>query len=168
LLEQSVELARAAGDQMHVAQTLVELGKHLVQHRSADPRAPELLREGLELSSALGEQRQTVESLEVLAALCARTGTPVTGAELIGAAEAARERSGTDRKPDELALFEATAHELTEELGVESYMRARARGRSRSLDIAVAVALKSIEREPGPARQKRTAARRGLEVVTSD
>lgn len=168
LLEQSVELARTAGDGMHVAQTLVELGKHLVQHRPADPRAPALLREGLELSSALGERRQTVESFEVLAALCARAGAPVTGAELIGAAEAERERSGIDRKPDELALFEATERELTDELGIENYARARARGSSRSLDIAVAVALKAIEREPGPARQKRTAARRGLEVVARD
>jgi tetratricopeptide (TPR) repeat protein len=168
LLEQSVELARAAGDGMHVAQTLVELGKHLMQHRPSDPRAPELLREGLELASALGERRQTVESFEVLAALCARTGAPVTGAELIGAAEAERQRSGIDRKPDELVLFEATTRELGDELGIEAYARARARGRSRSLDIAVAVALKSIEREPGPARQKRTATKRGLEVVASD
>jgi tetratricopeptide (TPR) repeat protein len=165
LLEQSVELARAAGDGMHLAQTLVELGKHLVQHRPSDPRAPELLREGLELSSALGERRQTVEGLEVLAALCARTAAPVTGAELIGAADAERERSGTERKPDELALFETTTRELTDELGIEGYARARGRGRGRSLDIAVAVALKAIEREPGPARQKRTAAKRGLQVV---
>ncbi len=168
LLEQSVELAHIAGDGMHVAQTLVELGKHLVQHRPDDPRTPELLREGLELASALGERRQTVECFEVLAALSARTGAPVVGAELIGAAEAERHRSGIDRKPDELALFEATTRELQEELGAEAYARARARGASRSLDIAVAVALKSTEREPGPARQKRTAVKRGVRVMARE
>jgi tetratricopeptide (TPR) repeat protein len=168
LLEQSVELAQIAGDGMHVAQTLVELGKHLIQHRPGDPRTPDLLREGLELASGLGERRQTVESLEVLAALCAQTGAPITGAELIGAAEAERERSGIDRKPDELTLFEATASELTEELGSERYARAHARGHGRSLDIAVAVARKSTQREPGPARQKRTAAKHGIEVLAQE
>jgi tetratricopeptide (TPR) repeat protein len=168
LLEQGVELARRAGDGMHVAQTLIELGKHLVQHRPADPRVPELLREGLELSNALGERRQTIECLEVLAALSARTGAPITGAELVGAAEAERERSGIDRKPDELAVFDTTIRELSEDLGAEAYARAQARGRSRGLDIAVAVALESTEREPGPARQKRTAAKRGLKVVVRD
>jgi hypothetical protein len=165
LLEQSVELARTAGDGMHLAQTLVELGKHLVQHRADDPRSPELLREGLELASALGERRQVIECLEVLAGLGARTGAPVIGAELIGAAEAERERVGLDRKPDQLPLFEATIRELSEELGRDAYERARARGRSRTLDIAVAVALESTERRPGPARRKRSAAKRGLEIV---
>ncbi|HLY48862.1 MAG TPA: BTAD domain-containing putative transcriptional regulator [Solirubrobacteraceae bacterium] len=168
LLEQSVELARTAGDGMHVAQTLVELGKHLIQHRLGDPRTPDLLREGLELASALGERRQTIECFEVLAALSARTGAPITAAELIGAAEAERERSGIDRKPDELALFATTHDELIEELGPEVYTRARARGRGRNLDIAVAVALKSTQREPGPARQKRSATKHGLEVGTRD
>src|SRR5205814_1945751 len=81
LLEQSVELARAAGDGIHLAQTLVELGKHLVRHRLADDRTPGLLREGLELASALGEQRQIIEALEVLAAFSAYTGAPVIAAE---------------------------------------------------------------------------------------
>jgi predicted ATPase/DNA-binding SARP family transcriptional activator len=72
LLERSVELARAAGDGMHLAQTLIEFGRLLVEREPSDPRAPELLREGLELSRALGEQRQVLEGLEVLAALSAR------------------------------------------------------------------------------------------------
>jgi tetratricopeptide (TPR) repeat protein len=168
LLEQSVELARTAGDAIQVAQALIELGKHLVQHELADPRTPDLLREGLELASGLGERRQTIECFEVLAALSARTGAPVIGAELLGAAEAERDRSGIDRKPDERALFEATTQELADELGPEAYARARLRGRSRGLDIAVAVALKSTEREPRPARQKRTAAKHGLRVAAGD
>lgn len=168
LLEQSVELARAAGDGMQVARNVIELGKHLVQHHLADPRTPHLLSEGLTLASALGDQRLTIECLEVLAALSARTGAPVTGVELIGAAEAERERSGIERKPDELTLVDQATRELAEELGAEAYARARSRGRGRGLDIAVAVALESIEREPGPARQKRSAAKHGLKVVARD
>jgi predicted ATPase/DNA-binding SARP family transcriptional activator len=168
LLEQSVELARSAGDGMQLARTLVELGKHLVQHGLGDPRTRDLLREGLTLASGLGDRLLTIECLEVLAALSARTGAPVTGVELIGAAEAERERAGIERKPDELVLFEPTLRELSEELDAESYARARSRGWSRGLDIAVAVALESTEREPRPARQKRSAAKHGLRVVARD
>ncbi len=168
LLEQSVELARSAGDGMQLARTLIELGKHLVQHRLGDPRTRDLLREGLTLAIGLGDRVLTIEGLEVLAALSARTGAPVTGVELIGAAEAERKRAGIERKPDEIALFEATRVELSEELDPEAYARARSRGWSRGLDIAVAVALEATERPPGPARQKRSAAKHGLRVVARD
>jgi predicted ATPase/DNA-binding SARP family transcriptional activator len=154
LLEQSVELARAAGDGLHVAQTLVELGKYLVQHRPADERIPTLLREGLELASGLGDQRQIAAGLDVLAALNAQTGAPIIGAELIGAADAERARDGVERKPEERPLFESTVSALERALGRDGYERARDRGAGRSLQTAVALALKSIERTPGPARSK--------------
>ncbi len=157
LLEHGVELARAAADGMHLAQTLIELGKHLVRYRSEDPAIPQLLREGLELSYGLGEHRQIVECLEVLAAYSVRTGSPITGAELIGAADAQRTRAERERKPDELPFFAATAQELAESLGAEAFERARERGRERSLQTAVAVALESIERAPTPARRRRRA-----------
>jgi hypothetical protein len=162
LLEQSVELARAAGDSMHLAQTLIELGKHLVRYRAEDPQIPELLREGLELSYGLGEHRQIVECLEVLAAYSARIGSPVIGAELIGAADAQRARVARERKPDERPFFDATARELEAELGRPAFERARERGRERSIQTAVAVALEAIERVPRPVRRRRRAARRDL------
>jgi non-specific serine/threonine protein kinase len=165
LLEQSVELARAAGDGMHIAQTLVELGKHLVRHGSIDDRTPALLREGLELAIALGERGHIIEGLEVLAAFSAQAGAPVIAAELIGAAEAERARAEVTRKPDERPLFDATVRELVKSLGREGYERARDRGAGRGLDTAVAVALESTTRRPGPARQKRTAGRHGLVVA---
>src|SRR5437588_2311464 len=168
LLEQSVELARAAGDGMHVAQTLVELGKHLVRHRLADARTPALLREGLELSSALGEQRQIIEGLEVLAAFSAFTGAPVIAAELIGAAEVERVRVDVTLKPDERPLLEATVGELERALGREACERARDRGAGRGLETAVAVALEATSRRPGPARQKHSANRRGPGLVLTE
>jgi len=168
LLEQSVELARAAGDGMHVAQTLVELGKHLVRHRLADDRTPALLREGLELASALGERRQIIEGLEVLAAFSAYTGAPVIAAELIGAAEAERASAEIMRQPDELPLLEATVQELEDALGREAFERARDRGAGRSLETAVAVALEVTSRRPGPARQKQSASRHGPRLVLAE
>jgi non-specific serine/threonine protein kinase len=167
LLEQSVELARAAGDGMHLAQTLVELGKHLVRHRLGDDRTPALLREGLELASALGEQRQIIEGLEVLAAFSAFTGAPVIAAELIGAAEAERIRADVTQKPDERPLLDTTVRELEEALGREGYERARNRGAGRSLATAVAVALEASNRRPGPAREKQRA-RRGPRLAVID
>jgi predicted ATPase/DNA-binding SARP family transcriptional activator len=168
LLEQSVELARGAGDGMHIAQTLVELGKHRVRHGSIDERTPALLREGLELASALGEQRQIIEGLEVLAAFSAYTGAPVIGAELIGAAEAERARVDVTRMPDERPLFEATVGELEKALGREACERARDRGAGRGLETAVAVALESTSRDPGPRRLKHDANRRGPGLVLTE
>jgi predicted ATPase len=169
LLEQSVELARAAGDGMHIAQTLVELGKHLVRNRLADERTSALLHEGVELATALGEQRQIIEGLEVLAAFSADAGAPVIAAELIGAAEVERARAEVTRKPDERPLFEATVRELERALGHEGYERARDRGAGRGLEFAVALALESTNRRPGPARQKGSVSRHGsgLRLVDS-
>ena len=47
-----------------------------------------LVRESLELSHAAGEGVLTVECLETLAGVAARAGDAVTGATLLGAAEA--------------------------------------------------------------------------------
>jgi predicted ATPase/DNA-binding SARP family transcriptional activator len=149
LLEQSVALARAAGDGMFVAQTLIEFGKHLVRFRPRDPRIPSLLREALELSTTLGEQRQIIECLEVLAALSAYSGASDTGAELIGAADAQRSQAAIERKPDQLPFFDATIRELERALGRDGYERAHDQGRGRTLQDATAIALESLGSELG-------------------
>ena len=82
LLEESVELARAAGDPAHVASTLHVLGSLLARRGDVD-RAVPLVLESLEL--ARGENVLTIECLETLAGVV----DPVTGATLLGAAEAA-------------------------------------------------------------------------------
>jgi hypothetical protein len=56
-----------------------------------------LLREGLALSVELDDRPGIAESLKTLA----RVVEPRTGAELIGAAEAARAAAGATRQPDE-------------------------------------------------------------------
>lgn len=142
LLEQSVELARAAGDRILVAGMVVELAKHLVHHWPTDPRIPALLRESLQLAAGLGEQRLVIECLEVLGALGAHTGAEVAAAELIGTAERERVRTGVQRKVDEVPFFDATARELERMLGSEPYEQARARGANRDLADAVAMALR--------------------------
>ncbi|MGZ4186903.1 MAG: tetratricopeptide repeat protein [Solirubrobacteraceae bacterium] len=146
LLERSVELARKAGDQMHIAQTVVDLAKLLLLSRVDDPRIAPLMREGLELCGALGERRQIIECLEVLAVLSARMGAPETGAELIGAAAAERERAGAQGMLDERSIFDAAVHELEEALGQDGFARARDRGHEWSLTEAIEAGLSATER----------------------
>lgn len=146
LLEESVELARAAGDRMQVAGTVITLAHLLSIQGVEDARIPALLREGFALATALGERLHIVECLEVTAGFAARTGDPTTGGELIGAADADRERTGAHRKPDEVPFFEATIRELEASLGRDEFVRARARGSRLELEAAVAAALAVAER----------------------
>jgi predicted ATPase/DNA-binding SARP family transcriptional activator len=140
LLEESVELARAAGDPVHVASTLHVLGS-LVARRGDDARAVPLVRESLELSHAAGEGVATVECLETLAGIAARAGEPVTGATLLGAADAYREATGAVRQPDELPLLDAALAALNERLRPDALAVALERGRRTDLGAAVATAL---------------------------
>src|SRR5947209_3795276 len=94
---------------MRIAATLSALARVLVYHRLEDRQVPGLLREALDLSVALGERVQTVELLEVVAHFAAGSGDAEVAAELVGAADAERERSMSERVPDQHPYFEATA-----------------------------------------------------------
>ncbi|HEY4827596.1 MAG TPA: BTAD domain-containing putative transcriptional regulator [Solirubrobacteraceae bacterium] len=159
ILEQGVALARRTGDRMHVASTLIALGRILLSHRPEDPGSTAMLREALELSVALGERVQTTECLEAVAELAARTGDAVTGAALVGAADAERERAGARRKPDEFPFYDTTVEKLERALGHDVYARERERGRSASLEAAVAVALAATV--PGGSQPRSGRARSG-------
>jgi predicted ATPase/DNA-binding SARP family transcriptional activator len=141
LLEESVALARQAGDPAHVASTLHVLGS-LVARRGDDARAVPLIRESLELSHGAGQGIATVECLETLAGVAARGGDPVTGATLLGAADAYREATGSVRQPDELPLFDATTAALAERLSPDALTVGLERGRRTDLAAAVAIALR--------------------------
>ena len=164
LLEKSVELARSVGESMHLAQTLIDLGKHLTQHRPRDSRIASLLHEGLMLLSELGEQRQIIECLEAMAALGAREGSPLIAAELIGSADAERQRAGRQHKGEERPFFEGLVRELKQRLGTEAYEAARAQGAQKDLASAVSMAsslaakLAVAEAPEAPGRQRGDAA----------
>jgi predicted ATPase/DNA-binding SARP family transcriptional activator len=150
LLEQALELARTTGDRMHVASTMIATGRILLPHRPEDPRIAAMLREAVELSVALGSRYQTIESLEAVADLASRAGQPVPAAQLIGAAQAERERQQAGRKPDEAPFYEATVEKLEEALGHDGYAREHERGRGLTLDAAVAEALETTARAQLP------------------
>jgi predicted ATPase/DNA-binding SARP family transcriptional activator len=134
LLEESVELARRAGDPAHVASTLHVLGS-LLARRGELERAVPLVLESLELGR--GENVLTVECLETLAAVV----DPVTGATLLGAAEAQREATGAVRQPDEQPAVDALVEALEAALRPEALEVARERGRRTDLDAAVDLAM---------------------------
>ncbi|HEX5617530.1 MAG TPA: BTAD domain-containing putative transcriptional regulator [Solirubrobacteraceae bacterium] len=140
LLEESVALAREAGEPSHVASTLHVLGS-LVARRGDDARAVPLVRESLELSRTAGEGVEMAECLETLAGIAARAGDPITGATLLGAAEAYRETTGAVRQPDERTGIDATVAAITERLSADALAVALERGRRTDLAAAVTLAL---------------------------
>ena len=101
-----------------------------------------LVRESLEISHAAGEGVATVECLETLAGVAARGGDAVTGATLLGAAEAYREATGAVRQPDEQPFVDATVAVLEAALSPDALTVARDRGRRTDLADAVAIGLR--------------------------
>jgi hypothetical protein len=142
LLEESVELARAAGDPAHLASTLHVLGSLLARQGDVD-RAVALVLESLELGR--GENVLTVECLETLAGVV----DPVTGATLLGAAEAQREATGAVRQPDEQPAVDELVASLQGALKPDALEVALERGRRTDLPAAVELAMAAARSRSG-------------------
>ncbi len=142
LLEDSVELARAAGDPAHLASTLHVLGSLLARRGDVD-RAVPLVLESLEL--ARGENVLTVECLETLAGVV----DPVTGATLLGAAEAQREATGAVRQPDEQPAVDELVAALQSALKPDALEVALERGRRTEPAAAVELAMAAARSRSG-------------------
>ncbi len=134
LLEESVVLARRAGDPQHLSSTLRSLVRVLPPGARDDAAVRPIIEEALALSRDLGDRPGVTECLETLASLV----EPRTGAELIGAAEAAREAAGARRPSDEAAWVLDAKAALREALGDDGYATAVAAGRELTLAAAVA------------------------------
>jgi predicted ATPase/DNA-binding SARP family transcriptional activator len=132
LLAESIVLARRAGDPAHLSSTLRSLARAQLRGAGDPEPALDLLRESLALSVELDERPGITECLETLAAVV----EPSTGAELIGAAEAAREAAGAARQPDEEAWVVDTKAALRAALGEDAYDAAVRAGRVLSLTDA--------------------------------
>jgi hypothetical protein len=87
-----------------------------------------------------------VECLETLAGVA----EPVTGATLLGAAEAQREAAGAVRQPDEQPAVEATVAALERELGPEALAVALERGRRTEPAAAVELAMAAASPRSAP------------------
>jgi hypothetical protein len=79
--------------------------------------------------------------VETLAGIAARGGDPLTGATLLGAADAYRDTTGAVRQPDERPNIDATVGALTDGLSPDALAVALERGRRTDLTAAVGLAL---------------------------
>jgi hypothetical protein len=141
LLGESVQLARRAGNPVHLSSVLRTLGRVLLQVHRESAEALDLLRESLEIAHELGELPGIVECLDTLAGVAGRAGDAATGALLRGAAEAAREAAGAVRHPDEMPWVLTEMAELRASLGERAFAATVERGRALELEDAVARAL---------------------------
>lgn len=116
----------------------------LARDALGEPGAAETAVAALSVFSALGEQLQSANCLEVLALITARTD-PMFSAEVLGAADAIRDRTGAARRDDDHAEYEETLGRIAETLGADTG-RAIATGRDLSVDdILARVVLQSHE-----------------------
>ena len=113
----------------------------LLARRGELERAVPLVLESLELSDGV----QTIECLETLAAVV----DPVTGATLLGAAEAEREATGAVRQPDEQPAVDELVAALEAALKPDALEVALERGRRTELGAAVELAMAAARSRSG-------------------
>jgi hypothetical protein len=82
--------------------------------------------------------------LGLIAALAHRRGNDKVAAEVVGAAEALRERVGVQLLGDEGNLHDETVRQLRQALGQEQYEAAAAEGQAMPLDDAVELASQAL------------------------
>ncbi|WP_051323838.1 BTAD domain-containing putative transcriptional regulator [Candidatus Solirubrobacter pratensis] len=141
LLREGLPIVRRLEDRLHLASTLRTLARMLLD-AADDGEARELLRESLAIVRDMDNRRGIAENLETLAGVA----EPRVGAQLLGAAEAARAPIGAIRHPDEEGWVERTSARLRAALGDAAFESARAHGRERDLAEAVAAAIDATAR----------------------
>jgi predicted ATPase/class 3 adenylate cyclase len=141
LLEESLALYRELErEDGAMAQCL--FNRALLHFRSGlETEAIASAQESLGLSDRIGDVRSTIYSLVLIASLTARQGNPLAGAELLGAADAERQRLGLALEELEQALYEEARQDLRVVLGEAGAEGAIRAGRSVSLEAAVELAL---------------------------
>ena len=99
--------------------------------------AREAARDGLRRAMASGDRRLTARGLDALAAALALSGEHAEAAELLGLAEAIREKAGGPLAAPEQGDVDRVAARVRAELGDDGLAAALQRGRARSLrDLA--------------------------------
>ncbi|MCA9878141.1 MAG: tetratricopeptide repeat protein [Thermomicrobiales bacterium] len=140
LFEESLALARAAGYELGVARTLSNLG-HVAADQHDDARAIALYLESLELQAEVGDLRGIAWSLERITALPLACEWPEQAAQLLGAADAARDAAGLPLPPAGRDWYDRTVDELQIRLGETAFQAAWTTGRALPLAQAIAAGL---------------------------
>jgi len=138
--EESLAVARAAGDAEHVSMCLNNLG-FLANHAGDHVEARRLGCEALRLSWRIGRRYTAAQAVSNLAGAELGLERPERAARLIGAADEAMRVLGGARHQGDLSEHETVVTALRAALGDEELSRLRAEGARTSLDDAVALAL---------------------------
>jgi predicted ATPase/class 3 adenylate cyclase len=138
-LEEALAVTRARGLLSLRVQVLANLGR--LESTAQPETAARHFIEVLALAGETDVPRETLSSLEGLAALTLGTGTASTATKLLAAAAARREELGMTRTSDEQATFDAATADARDALGEPAFTAAWAEGSELALAAAVKVAL---------------------------
>jgi len=144
IYEESLALARAAGDDEHAAMGLGNLS-FLADHAGDHVEARRLGCEALRLTWRFGRRYAAAQAVSLLAGPELGLGRPERAARLIGAADEALRVLGGARHQGDLSEYERVISGLRAALGDAALRRLRAEGAGSSLDDAVALALSEPE-----------------------
>ncbi|MFN2138443.1 MAG: ATP-binding protein, partial [Candidatus Promineifilaceae bacterium] len=137
---ESERILREVGDVGDLAR-LVHTLAYVDQHEGDLPQAEARFREALAIFRKVGNQRGIAECLAGLAGVLAAKGAAVTGATLLGAAEALQDAAGAAWWPADRVEIERNTAVLRTALGDDVLAAALAEGRLLKMDEAVALAL---------------------------
>jgi len=140
LLEESLRLTREQGDRWWMGHALARLA-HLALLRGDYARATALGQEGLNRRWELNDRQGAAWNLELLAWVAGAWGRHERAARLLGAAQAARERTGARLLPQEQDGHARTRVAARDALGEQAFAAAWAEGHARPPDRAVEYAL---------------------------
>lgn len=153
LQEEALAWFRQVRYRWGVAWTHIALG-YMLQAQSVDQRAADCLREGLQLSQALGARGLVAEGLEGMAWLAVSLGESARAAQLGGAAEALRATQGAALHPVLLPGHERALRKVRSSLGAATCAAVWVEGKALLLEEAIALAPVRPDRLDGQALQQ--------------
>lgn len=149
LLEESSKLFGQKGDRIGLSSTLLMLGHLRLGQNDAD-EAGAFLQQALSLLGGLKQPKGTAAALEKLAAVAAKTGQAIKGAQLCGAASRLREQFKTPLPPSEQASYQRTLAALRDVLDSQTFASGWATGQGWTLETAVEKALEPVSTRNRP------------------
>jgi non-specific serine/threonine protein kinase len=130
---EALQLFRSMGDRFHIQIVLINLGLIALRHKDYE-RAHALFEEALSVALHIEDVRNTTVSAEGLALTIGLTNDARRAVQLLGAAEAARQRIGVPVLPSHQPDYERHVATIRERLGADVFAAEWAAGRTLSLE----------------------------------
>jgi tetratricopeptide (TPR) repeat protein len=130
---EALQLFRSIGDRFHIQNVLINLGLIALRHKDYE-RAHALYEDALSVALNIEDVRNTTVSAEGLALTIGLTSDAPRAAQLLGAAEAARQRIGVPVLPSHQPDYERHLATIRERLDADLFAAQWAAGRALSLE----------------------------------